>query len=197
MWWKTLLLLIGLSLASAAQNAPQTRTPLPSRLDIASAGWVRFEGWCAVNVVSYTPAAQDQMARLYRSIRDEITTNQSERLPGPAMAQLEAAYNGVTAWLEVRAPLAGQLAGPFLAQLADLKHECVDNWGGAANPDLSKYWPDPFQGKADKQKLAAEAAALGEASKQVRRVQEPSRQKLQQFMLKVSEQLTGAPGAQR
>lgn len=189
MWWKTLLLLVGLSLGAAAQDVPKTKNPLPSRLDIASSGWIRFEGWCAANVVSYTPAAQDQMARLYRSIRDEITANQSERLPGPAMAQLEAAYTGVTAWLEARAPLAGKTAGPWLAQLADLKHECVDNWGGQADPTLSKYWPDPIQGKGDKQKLAAEAAALSEASKQVRKVQEPSRQRLQQFMLKVSEQL--------
>ncbi|MBX3169498.1 MAG: hypothetical protein KF760_19005 [Candidatus Eremiobacteraeota bacterium] len=185
MWWKTLLLLVGLTWGTAAQELPQTKTPLPSRLEIANAGWARFEGWCAANVVSYTPAAQDQMARLYRSIRDEITANQSERLPAPAIAQLETAYTRVTAWLELRAPLAGASAGPWLAQLADLKHECVDNWGGAADPDLSKYWPEAFQDKSDK----AEAAALSEASKQVRKVQEPSRQRLQQFMLKVSEQL--------
>lgn len=189
MWWKTLLLLIALLLAAAAQEVPKTKAPLPSRLDIAGAGWTRFEGWCAANVVNYTPAAQDQMARLYRSIRDEITANQSERLPAPAMVQLETAYGAVSSWLELRAPLAGLSAGPWLAQLADLKHECVDNWGGAADPDLSKYWPDPFPGKGDKQKLAAEAAALSEASKQVRKVQEPSRQRLQQFMLKLSEQL--------
>lgn len=189
MWCKTLLLWIGLTLGVAAQELPKTKTPLPSRLEIATAGWARFEGWCAANVVNYTPAAQDQMARLYRSIRDEITANQSERLPAPAMAQLESAYGAVTAWLDLRAPLAGASAGPWLAQLADLKHECVDNWGGAADPDLSKYWPDPIQGKGDKQKLAAEAAALSEAAKQVRKVQEPSRQRLQQFMLKVSEQL--------
>lgn len=189
MWWKTLLLLAGLTLGTAAQDLPKTKTPLPTRLEIAGAGWLRFEGWCAANVVNYTPASQDQMARLYRSIRDEITANQSEKLPAPAMAQLETACTAVGAWLELRAPLAGVLAGPALAQLADLKHDCVDNWGGAADPDLSKYWPDPFQGKGDKQKLAAEAAALSEASKQVRRVQEPSRQKLQQYMLKVSEHL--------
>jgi len=189
MWWKTLVLLAMLALGLAAQDLPKTRIPLPARVEIASAGWHRFEGWCATNVINYTPASQDQMARLYRSIRDEITANQSEKLPAAAMAQLETAYTAVTSWLELRAPLAGTLAYPALAQLADLKHDCVDNWGGAADPDLSKYWPDPFQGKGDKQKLAAEAAALSEASKQVRKVQEPSRQKPQQYMLKVSEHL--------
>ena len=189
MWWKTLILLTGLTLGAVAQDLPKTKIPLPSRVEIAGAGWLRFEAWCAANVINYTPAAQDQMARLYRSIRDEITANQSEKLPAPAMAQLETAYAAVAAWIEARAPLAGAMAGGALAQLADLKHDCVDNWGGAADPDLSKYWPDPFEGKGDKQKMAAEAAALSEASKQVRRVQEPSRQKLQQYMLRVSEHL--------
>jgi len=189
MAWKTLLLLAALTLSSLAQDLPKTKTPLPARLEIANAGWLRFESWCAANVINYSPAAQDQMARLYRSIRDEITANQAEKLPAPALAQLDTACTAVAAWIEARAPLAGVLAGPALAQLADLKHECVDNWGGAADPDLSKYWPDPFEGKGDKQKLTAEAAALSEASKQVRRVQEPSRQKLQQYMLRVSEHL--------
>lgn len=187
--WKSLLLLAALALAGSAQEMPKLKAPLPTRLDIANAGWTRFEAWCTANVVNYTPAAKDQMGRLYRSIRDEITANQSEKLPAPALAQLETAYNAVAAWLDLRAPLAQTQAGPWLAQLADLKHDCVDNWGGAADPDLSKYWPDPYEGKGDKKKLAAEAAALSEASKQVRRVQEPSRQKLQQFMLKASEQL--------
>ncbi|MBN9417961.1 hypothetical protein ABS71_16900 [bacterium SCN 62-11] len=190
--WKTLLLLVGLTLSAAAQELPKTKTPLPSRLEIANAGWLRFESWCAANVIGYSTASQDQMARLYKAIRDEMSANQSEKLPAPALAQLETAYTAVGAWLELRAPLAGVPAGPALAQLADLKHECIDNWGGAADPDLSKYWPDPFEGKGDKKKLADEAAALSEASKQVRRVQEPSRQRMQQFMLRVSEHLTPA-----
>lgn len=191
MWWKQLLL-IGLLLGlGGAQELPKTKTPLPSRLDISNAGWTRFEGWCAANVVDYNPARKDQMARLYRSIRDEVTANQVEKLPPAAIAQLETAYTAVGAWIELRAPVTGATAGPVLAQLADLKHECIDNWGGAADPNLSKYWPDSLQeggAKGDKQKLAAEAAALAEASKQVRKVLEPSRQSLQQFMLKVSEQ---------
>lgn len=189
MWSKTLILLAGLTWGAVAQDMPKTKTPLPARQEIAAAGWPRFEAWCAANVINYSVASQDQMARLYRSIRDEITASQAEKLPAPALAQLETAYKAVGDWLELRAPLHGVPAGPALAQLADLKHECVDNWGGAPDPDLSKYWPDPFEGKGDKQKLAAEAAALSEASKQVRRVLEPSRQRLQQYMLKVSEHL--------
>ncbi len=192
MWWKQLLLLFLILGPGLAQELPKTKVPLPSRLEISNAGWTRFEGWCAANVIDYNAAKKDQMARLYRSIRDEVTANQVEKLPAAAITQLETAYAAVGTWIELRAPITGAAAGPILAQLADLKHECVDNWGGAADPDLSKYWPDSLQeggAKGDKQKLAAEAAALTEASKQVRKVLEPSRQALQQFMLKVSEQM--------
>ena len=196
MSWKMLLLAGLLSGAGLSQELPKTKTPIPSRKDIAAAGWVRFESWCAANVIGYTPATKDQMARLYRSVRDEVTANEVEKLPPAAIAQLETAYTASCAWLEARAPLAGVSPAPLCAALADLKHECVYNWGGAADPDLSKYWPDSWQeagGKGDKQKLAAEAAALSEATRQVRKVLEPSRQRLQQFLLKTSEQLAPAP----
>ncbi|MBS2036522.1 hypothetical protein JST97_16135 [bacterium] len=192
MWLKKLLLAGLLTGLVSAQEVPKTRVPLPSRVEIANAGWTRFDAWCVTNVVDYTPANKDKMARLYQAIRDEITANQVERLPQPAVAQLEAAYGAVAQWISLRAPLVGATAGPWLAQMADLKHECFDNWNGAPDPSLSKYWPDSLQeggAKGDKQKLAAEAVALSEASKQVRKVMEPSRQALQQFMLKVSEQL--------
>ncbi|MFN8608991.1 MAG: hypothetical protein U0931_15765 [Vulcanimicrobiota bacterium] len=192
MWWKSLLQ-FGLLISLAnAQELPKTRSPLPTRLEIANSGWVRFETWCAANVVDYGSASKDRMARLYQAIRDEVTANQVDRLPQPAVAQLEVAYGAVGTWVQLRAPLVGATAGPWLAQMADLKHECIDNWGGAPDPNLSKYWPDSLQeggAKGDKQKLAAEAAALAEASRQVRKVVEPSRQALQQFMLKVSDQL--------
>lgn len=192
MWWKYLLTFFLLMGLASAQEVPKTRVPLPSRLEIANAGWTRFDGWCASNVLEYNAINKDRMGRLYQAIRDEITANQVERLPQPAVTQLETAYSSVASWINLRAPMVGAAAGPWLAQLADLKHECYDNWNGAPDPSLSKYWPDSLQeggAKGDKQKLAAEATALGEASKQVRKVVEPARQSLQQFMLKLSEQL--------
>lgn len=192
MSWKMLLLAGLLSVTGLSQELPPTKTPLPSRKDIAAAGWVRFESWCAANVIGYTPATKDQMARLYRSVRDEVTANEVDKLPPAAIARLETAYRATVAWLELRAPLAGVSSAPLCATLADLKHDCVYNWGGSPDPDLSKYWPDSWQeagGKGDKQKLATEAAALSEAAKQVRKVVEPSRQRLQQFLLKTGEQL--------
>ena len=169
-------------------------------------GWPKFEAWCRDNVEG-GESAVDVMALHYRDLREESTAHEAGRLSTAQVVQLDHTSQAITRWLFARCAAASAHQGATLyshqgarltAELADLKYECVQDWGHSAdNP--GGYWPQSYQDMATpplstdspslKKALDKEETALQEACKQVRKLPAAARQRMQQFMNEVSERV--------
>jgi hypothetical protein len=207
MKWTAAFLWTLLVLAAPAQDLPKCKQPLPARAEICRMGWSRFQSWCMENVEG-GEAGIDAMARHYRDLRDEVG-GQESRLSPPQAQQLEMTEKVVTQWLYARSRAGGAYKGGSLyahlgprltAELADVKFECISDWGSSA--DGTSQWPLSYQSMAReplkpllgnggelKAALKDEEAALQEACKQVRKLPGSARHKMQKFLLQVAERL--------
>ncbi len=174
-------------------------------------GWPKFQTWVADNLVDWGEAQVDQMAILYSSVRDEATTDEARRLSGPEALQLESTVKAVTAWIYKRCRVGGfykggsiygHLAPRQVADLADVKYQCVLDWGTSGGPAPTASWPLSYKAMAKaplsipgndnwefQQLLKDEATSMQEACKQVRKLPAPARQIMQKFVLTFGENI--------
>lgn len=172
-------------------------------------GWPKFFSWSLENAEG-GEAGIDTMAEHYADLRDEASTDKASKLKGPEALQLEATVKAVRLWLYRRAEVGGAYKGGSLyshlgprltAELADVKAQCIEEWGNSADP-MPNRWPKSYQDMASaplksatgdpqnlKPALKEEATTLQEACTQIRKLPSPARQLMQKFVLDVGDRV--------
>lgn len=199
--------MLALSACLAAQDLPQFKKALPARAEICRMGWGKFQTWVMSNLSDWNEANVDRMAEHYRDLLDEASAAEAGKLTGPEALQLEAAVKAVTAWFYQRCRCGGYYKGGSIyahmaprleAELADVKHQAVTAWKEDPGVGPGNRWPEGYAAMAEKklpddkefQRLGKEEASLlQEACKQVRKLPNAGRYRLQEFMLRLGESL--------
>lgn len=165
---------------AAGEELPACKESLPARAEICQMGWKRFQSWGEAHLVRPEPTEKACLARYFRDLRDEATAKEEQALPEGDVQKLEQAYQDLTLWLRARAT--GQTDFPLSqweAELAEVKHQCVQDWGQRPPAQEVRGWPKP------RLTSGPETEPLRKALDGVRRLKSPARQYLQAWSLRV------------